>query len=50
VSHFINKFRELGFIELQRQHRSPQLAVERCSARSTADKKVNEQPLADITQ
>ena len=38
VSHFMNKFRELGFIDYNGQQiGSPQLIVERGSARSTAD-------------
>ena len=37
VSFFMNKFRKLGLIDYNGQHRSPQFAVERGSARSTAD-------------
>ena len=41
VSFFMNKFRKLGFIRLQRRHRSPQLAVECRSARPAADQDLN---------
>ena len=37
VSHFMNKFRKLGFIDYNGHLGSPQLLVERRSARSTAD-------------
>ena len=36
VSFFMNKFRKLGFIRLQRRHRSPQFIVECRSARPAA--------------
>ena len=41
VSFFMNKFRKLGFIRLQRQHRGPQLIVECRSARPAADQDLN---------
>jgi hypothetical protein len=41
VSHFTNKFRQLGFIDLQRYLGGPQLVIERRSARSTAYQKMN---------
>jgi hypothetical protein len=37
VSFFMNKFRELGLIDLQRRHRGSQFLVEPGSPRSTAD-------------
>ena len=41
VSFFMNKFRKLGFIRLQRRHRSPQFIVECRSARRAADQDLN---------
>ena len=41
VSFFMNKFRKLGFIRLQRRHRSPQFTVECRSARPAADQDLN---------
>ena len=41
VSFFMNKFRKLGLIRLQRRHRSPQFIVERRSARPAANQDLN---------
>ena len=39
VSFFMNKFRDLGFIDVQRPHRGPQFAVERGSAREARNQR-----------